>query len=437
MPEKLTWHNEKRKVKDLIPYEGNPKILTERQKQYLIKSIKKFNLTAGPKINTDNTVIAGHQVLKILNMLGWAEREIDVRVPNRPLTQKELREMLLMDNKTQEMGTYELDLLANFTPEELKEAGWTEEELDQIFGLETVVEDEFDALVEAEKIKKPKTKPGEIIKLGPHRLMCGDATKREDVAKLMGKEKGQMVFTDPPYNVNYDYETKFKFKGRRDPISHRRIKGSEGAKIFSDNQTPEQFYNFLLKAFKNFYEFTENTMAIYVCYATRSQNEFFNAFRDAGFHLSQTIIWLKDRIILALGQDYHGCYEPILFGWKKGKVRYTNTAIHTEKEVWDLDKKTFAERLDVWYIKRDKSKDYRHPTQKPIRLAERAIKKNSIWGSIVLDFFGGSGSTLLACEQLGRRCYMMELDPVYCDVIKIRYNQFVDRTTRKAQKTKK
>jgi DNA modification methylase len=241
----------------------------------------------------------------------------------------------------------------------------------------------------------------------------------------MGVELADMVFTDPPYNVNYNY-------AKYEAIGHnRKSKFKNQGKIFNDNKTSEQFYQFLLDTYHNIFEHSKPQMAIYICHATKTQREFFGAFEDAGFHFSQTIIWLKERMILAMGQDYHRVYEPIMFGWKEGEKHYSNHDITKEREVWDIDRLTFEERLDVWYINRDKSADYEHPTQKPVRLPERAIKKNCPLGGLLFEPFGGSGSTMMAAEQLKRKCYSIELDPKYCDVMVKRWERF---TGLKAQK---
>jgi DNA modification methylase len=225
--------------------------------------------------------------------------------------------------------------------------------------------------------------------------------------------------------VNYTY-TKYEAIDKS-----RKKKFIDHGKIFNDDKDELSQYHFLLDVLRNAYEFSKDHVAIYVCFATKQQLAFVTAFRDAGFLFSQTIIWLKERIILALGQDYHRVYEPILFGWKEGSVHYKDKTITTEKEVWDLDRMTFEERLDVWYISRDKSKDYIHPTQKPIRLAERAIRKNSKIGDLLFEPFNGSGSTMMACEKSERRCYAIEMDPKYVEVAIERWER---ATGKKAEK---
>lgn len=421
MAKELIWKIEKRKIAKLVPAEYNPRVLSEKAKADLIKSISKFGQVEPLVINTNGNMIGGHSRVKAFADLGI--EEADVMVPSRKLSAQEERELNIRLNKN--TGEWNWQMLKDyFKVSELVGYGFGQDELSLFFDkLKDTEEDDFDAEEEASKIVTPVSAPGDIWSLGGvHRLACGDSTDPAVIEALMGGVLADMCWTDPPYNVDYDYSKyrtlsviRNKTKGWKNP--KRKIGFAGGDKVFNDNKTPEQFYQFLLAAFKNVYEHTKDSSGIYVCHATKSQKQFFDALRDNGFHFSQTIIWLKERIILALGQDYHRIYEPIWYGWKKGKKRWSNKGMQTEKEVWDIDKITFEERLDVWYLHRDKSKDYEHPTQKPVRLPERAIKKSCPVGGIVLEPFCGSGSALIACEQLQRSCYAIELDPRYTDVI--------------------
>ncbi len=407
----LIWHNEKRKVRDLVPFEGNPRKISEPMMAKLKESLTRMNLVEIPAIDTDNKIIAGHQRLMAMMLLGRGDEEIDVRVPNRKLTLEEFSYYNVGSNKI--TGEWNWELLVNFDEQLLIDAGFTKVELHERFGLNRdTQEDDFDAEKEREKIGTPTTVRGQVYEFpGGHRLMCGDSTDPADMAKLMNGEKANLIFTDPPYNVDYSYD---KYEAIH---SARKRKFKDSGQIFNDNKTPEEFQEFLHKAFSNGFEHTTDDAPIYVCHATKTQDQFFAAFRSAGYHFSQTIIWLKERLILALGQDYHRIYEPIIFGWKEKQKHFSNHFMTTEKEVWDLDKASFEERLDIWYERRDKSSEYEHPTQKPVRLMERAIRKSCPPEGLMLDLFGGSGATLIAAEQLGRRCFLMELDPAYCDVI--------------------
>jgi DNA modification methylase len=406
------------KVSELKPADYNPRKLTKEQHAHLKESMEKFGLVDPIIVNRhagrENVVIGGHQRLKIAQEMALVE----VPVIYLDLDEEQEKELNLRLNKN--LGEWDWDMLANqFDVANLKEIGFTSNELGFMKG--EAEEDEFDAAAEATKITEPESKLGEIYELGTHRLMCGDSTNREHVEKLMNGEKADLVFTDPPYNVNYNY-AKYEAIHRG-----RKKKFLNSGKIFNDNKTEEQFYHFLLDVFNLVNEFTKDSAALYCCFATKSEQAFRLAYEDAGFLFSQMIIWLKERIILALGQDYHRIYEPILFGWKKGKKHYSNRMITNVSEFWMLDKQTFAEHMDVWFEQRDKSIDYDHPTQKPIKLPGRAIRKSCPDGGLMYEPFGGSGSTMMAAEQLGRRCFSMELDPIYCDVIRKRYARFKEK----------
>ncbi len=423
--DKITWKLEKRKTAGLVPAEYNPRTLSEKAKADLMESVVRFGQAEPIVINSDSTLIGGHQRVTVFADLGI--EECDVMVPSRKLTKAEERELNLRLNKN--TGEWDWRKLKDlFDVGELLDVGFEQDELSRFFDkLSETGEDDFDAEAEVASIVEPRAKAGDIYALGDHRLICGDSTDPGVFLALMGGVRADMVWTDPPYNVNYDYTS--KYEAIRKPGKNR-SKMSK-AKMFNDKLKPEEFGEFLTKVFKNVYDFTKDSSGVYVCHATKSQEQFFDALKINKFHFSQTIIWLKERIILALGQDFHRIYEPIWYGWKEGKKRWSNKGMQTEKEVWDLDKMTFEERLDVWYLHRDKSKDYIHPTQKPVRLPERAIKKSCPIGGVVLEPFGGSGSTILACEQLGRKCYAVELDPRYVDAIIKRWEKFTGKQAQK------
>jgi DNA modification methylase len=203
--------------------------------------------------------------------------------------------------------------------------------------------------------------------------------------------------------------------------------GGTGGKIFNDNLNEKDALDFYVRTLKNLYDFSADDCTIYWWFADRKEIINRLAFKEAGWHISQIIIWLKNSMVFSHGQDYHRVYEPCMIGWKEKKKHYRSKILNNLKDVFSLDKESFQEMLDVWYENRDVTQDYIHPTQKPVRLAERALKRNSERGDIVLDLFGGSGSTLIACEQMNRNCYMMELDPKYCDAIRKRYARFIGK----------
>jgi len=256
------------------------------------------------------------------------------------------------------------------------------------FNLQEIEEDDFDADSELEKIENPVTVPGEIWQLGPHRLICGDSTEKETLQNLMGGKVASMVFTDPPYNVDYTGKTE------------------ESLKIQNDNMEDHVFYQFLYDMYAAMFDVVEEGGAIYVCHADSEGINFRKAMKDSGWLQKQCIIWVKNAIVMGR-QDYHWQHEPILYGWKPGA-----------KHRWEADRK----QSTVWEIAKP-LKNADHPTMKPISLPAKAIQNSIKENEIVLDVCGGSGSTLMAAEQTGRICYTVELDPKYCDVIKKRYQE--------------
>lgn len=271
-----------------------------------------------------------------------------------------------------------------------------------------------DETPEAPKI--PRTVEGDVYEFGEHRLICGDCTNKDVIRRLMKDQRAQLVFTDPPYNVNYRSSGGATYSSEKF--------GGDGSEIFNDDIPDEECVALYSAALENLHEATLDDAAIYWWFASRNHHLNRQAFLNAGWHISQIVIWLKNHFILSRGQDYHRCYEPCIVGWKDGQKHYTNKAIASLSDIFLLDKIDFQEQLDVWYEKRDATNHYVHPTQKPVRLAERALRKSSRMNDLVLDFFGGSGSTLIACIQLRRRCFMTELDPKFCDVIVTRYCNF-------------
>ncbi|QGH73019.1 MAG: adenine specific methyltransferase [Siphoviridae sp. ctCJE6] len=414
----MKWLNEIRKVSDLVPAEYNPRKISAKDKKSLKDSLSRFSVADPIIINKNNRIIGGHQ--RITALIEEGVQEVEVRVPERELTADEEKELNLRLNRNQ--GEWDFDKLEFFGPDMIRDVGFSGFEIDKIF---EVKEDDFDVEKEYQSIIEPVARRGDVFILGDHRLMCGDATSLQDFGLLMAAFKARLIFTDPPYNVDY------KSQGGR---SYSSVEfGGNGKKIFNDKKTEAEALAFYTNVLKNLFNMTSEDTSIYWWFANR--NNWINrlAFIDSGWHMSQIIIWLKNGVIFAHGWEYHRCYEPCMVGWKKGHEHYKNKKIADLRDVFNLEKKDFEEILDVWYERRDAAQDYVHPTQKPIRLAERAIKKSSERGDIVLDCFGGSGSTMLACEQMERKCFMMELDPKFVDCIVKRWEQF---TGKKADKVK-
>jgi DNA modification methylase len=386
-------------IDKINPAPYNPRIdLKPGDTEYekLKRSIEEFGYI-DPLIWNKRTgnLVGGHQRFKILLEKGLTEIEVSV-VDLDETKEKALN--LALNKISGDWDESKLtDLLSELEESEIdiELTGFDQDDLvDLIESLESelpveVEEDNFDVEEELENIEEPETKPGDIWQLGRHRLICGDSTDHSVIAQLMDGKLASMVFTDPPYNVAYEGKTK------------------DSLTIMNDNMDNEQFYQFLFDLYTNMFGATEEGGAIYVCHADSEGLNFRKAMIDAGWLMKQCIIWVKNSIVLGR-QDYQWQHEPILYGWKPGAAHKWN-GDRKQSTVWNFDKPL---------------RNGEHPTMKPIELVAKAIQNSSEKNDIVLDVCGGSGSTLIAAEQTGRICYMSELDPKYCDVIKQRFYKY-------------
>ena len=327
------------------------------------------------------------------------------------LTDEQVKAYRLADNKLNE-SEWDLGLAID----ELKELS---DEMFNLTGFDEdllvdVQEDNFDAQAEYDKILEPVSKMGDLWQLGEHRLLCGDSTLKASYEAILGQEKASLVFTDPPYNVGYDYTiTYVEGRVRKNKFN-----------VFNDKKSNEDFIKFIEYVFKNCFDFCEKGSVFYCWHASKTEYLFRQGIEQAGWYVAQTLQWLKNGCAFSKGLDYLYANEPCYFGWKKGDKHFNNKKIVKDfKNIIALDIYDFSELTNVWYENRDKISEYLHPTQKPIRLAERALKKHSKIKDIVLEPFNGSGSTMMACEQLKRKCYAIELDPKFVDVAIKRYEQ--------------
>ena len=375
------------KINELKPHPKNPRVHPDSAIDKLVRSIKEFGWTNPVLVSADGYVLAGHARLKAAEKAGISE----VPVVYLPLEGAKAEAYLIADNRLQDETDWDYAKLKDLLEEldtgefDLELTGFGMDEIEDLIAQlhvpEEIIEDEV-----PEPPEEPKAKPGDIYQMGKHRLMCGDSTKLEDVKKLMGGELADMVFTDPPYNVDYTGGT------------------NEALKIKNDNMDDSTFYNFLHDAFGCMLEVTKPGGGIYICHADSEGINFRSAMVNAGWLLKQCIIWVKNSLVMGR-QDYHWQHEPILYGWKPGAAHKFYGG-RKQSTVWQIDRPMASRE---------------HPTMKPVNLCAKAIENSSKSGDIIIDFFGGSGSTLIATEQLNRTCYMMEIDPVYCDVIVQRY----------------
>ena len=379
---------EKKNTADLLPADYNPrKDLKPGDPEYekLKRSLEQFGYVE-PVIWNKATgrVVGGHQRLKVLIDMGITE--VECVVVDLPDDKEKALNIAL--NKIS--GDWDKDKLAVLiadlqgTAFDVSLTGFDAAEIDDLFKdtlKDGVKDDNFD--VDAELKEPPITKPGDIWTMGRHRLVCGDSTKAETFDLLMAGAKANLVITDPPYNVNYE--------------------GSAG-KIQNDNMGNEAFYEFLLAAFRNTAAIMADDASIYVFHADTEGLNFRRAFADAGFYLSGCCIWKKQSLVLGRS-PYQWQHEPVLYGWKKSGKHQWYTG-RKETTIWEFDKP---------------KKNGDHPTMKPIPLLAYPIMNSSMSNTLVVDPFGGSGSTLIACEQTDRSCNTIELDPKFCDVIVKRY----------------
>ena len=382
---------EQMNIADVKPYERNPRI-NDNAVEAVAESIKAFGWQAPVVVDKDNVIICGHTRMLSAKYLGLDTVPVHVA---KDLTPEQVKAYRIADNKTGEIAEWDYDLLpleladlqlANF---DLSLLGFDTEELNTLLnGENTITDGETDPNAVPEVPEEPVSKPGEIYQLGEHLLMCGDATKADDVIRLMDGQKADLWLTDPPYNVAYE--------------------GGTGMTIQNDNMADSEFFNFLTSAFTNVAETMKDGASFYIFHADSEGYNFRGACKASSLQVRQCLIWKKDSLVLGR-QDYQWLHEPCLYGWKDG-------AAHS----WYSDRK----QTTIMEFSRPRKSDL-HPTMKSVDMLIYLIQNSSKKGDLVIDTFGGSGSTLIACEQTNRKCRMMEFDPKYADVIRRRWAEFV------------
>ena len=384
-------------IDDIKPYENNPRKNDDAVDE-VAASIKAFGFKNPIIVDKNLVIIAGHTRLKAAIKLGLTMVPVIVA---DDLSEDQANGLRLADNKTAEIAKWDKKKLN----EELKLINWellgiemTDVGFDDIFASEfqEVVDDDFD---EGQYLSdEPYSQQGDVYVLDDHRVMCGDSTNPEQVKVLMNGKLADMVFTDPPYNGAIGKRgQQYKEKGGYDC-------GMNDRTILNDDMGDAEFKEFLTVVFKNLIDSIKEGAPTYVCHADSEGINFRLAFMEAGFKLAQCIIWAKNTFTIGR-QDYQWQHEPILYGWKPGAGHYF-VDDRSQSTIWEYDKP---------------KKNELHPTMKPLELVGRAINNSSLVGQLVLDLFGGSGSTLIAASKAKRACYSMELDEKYADVIVKRY----------------
>jgi len=407
-------------VEDLIPYVNNPRNNTNAI-DAVASSIQEFGFKVPCVIDRNNIVVTGHTRLLAAKKLGI--KKVPVIVAD-DLTDAQIKAFRLADNKVSELAEWDETLL-NLELQELQDIdfdmGSFGFEFKDIESLDNIQEDEFEEIPED---VEPNTKQGQIYKLGEHRLMCGDSTSLEDVAKLTDGQLIDLLLTDPPYNVAYE--------------------GSNGLTIKNDSMSSENFLEFLTKVNKAADSVMKNGASFYIWHSDSEGINFRKSVVAVSWLQKQLLIWVKNAMVLGR-QDYQNRHEPCLYGWKAGAGHYfcekrnETTVFEDQINLNKLDKNQLKElcakllepKVETTILKEDKPlKNDIHPTMKPVKLFSRLIINSSRPGDHVLDLFGGSGTTLIACEQLKRKAYLMELDPRYCDAI---INRWETLTGQKAE----
>jgi DNA modification methylase len=405
----LVWRTEKRRVNDLLPYEKNPRKITDSQMEGLKESLKKFNLAEIPAINLDGKIVAGHQRIKALQLLGRGEEEIEIRVPNRKLTAAEFKEYLLTSNRSG--GSWDWEILASdFDIDTLLASGFDSADLTNIFddSLE-VTDDNFDEEKELEKAKETDIKTGDLFSLGRHRLICESSLDSKAVERLMDGNLADMINTDPPYNIGLSYDkgvgNKAKYGGTTD-----------------DNKSDAEYRAFLKTLIENALAVSKNDCHVFFWNDETHVYILQELYKELGIDSKRLCLWIKDNASPTPGVAFNKVTEYAVYGTRgkpylSDKVKNLNEILNKETTTGNRLTDDILDLLNIWLVKRLPSQEYAHPTQKPPTLHEKALRRCSRPGDIVLDLTGGSGSILSACEQLKRTAYLVEMEPIFCQLI--------------------
>lgn len=371
------------KISEVRKNPNNPRTIKDDKFAKLVQSIREFPemLRLRPiVVNDDMIVLGGNMRLKACKEAGL--RVVPI-IKASDLTEDQQRQFIIKDNVG--FGEWDWEMLANeWDAEKLGEWGLDLPDMDaKVLDAE---EDDFDVPdggIETDIV------PGDLFEIGPHRLLCGDSTDSDAVARLMKGEKADMVFTDPPWNVNYG------------AVKEGNAMGYKPRTILNDSMSTEDFKDFMSSAFSMMAMHSKKGCPTYVVMSAQEWGNLMLSLYDNGYHWSSTIIWNKSHLVMSR-KDYHTKYEPIWYGWLDGAPRLCPLKDRKQSDVWDVDRPTKSEL---------------HPTTKPIELIKIALKNSSIESNLIMELFTGSGSTMVAAHQLKRKCYGMELDPKYCQVI--------------------
>lgn len=412
---KLQWHTEKRTVDSLLPYAKNPRSMSEKQMSNLKKSLKKFNLVELPAIDIDGKIIAGHQRCRGLQLLGRGSEEIEVRVPNRKLTQAEYDQYLITSNAV--TGSWDMEKLKSFDMELLLDVGFDQIELAKFWDTEAdTKDDKFDVEKELKAIKDPQTKKGDLIIMGSHKLLCASSTDPYAVQKLFDGVRATAIYSDPPFNINLSYN-----KG----VGNKRNYGG----TTDDNKSPEEYKRFIRSVLTNALPVSiEDTHVAF--WADESWVWVFQTlYMELGVKNRRLNIWVKNNSSPTPTVAFSKCTEFCVYGTKGSP--YLSELVQNLNEIQNKDFGTGNQLLEdisnLWATKRLPSQEMEHPTSKNPELHHKFIMRCTKPGDVIFDAFSGSASTLICAEQLGRTVYSLEIEPIFCDLAIKRYEKLTGR----------
>lgn len=410
--EKLVWRPERRAVSGLKSWKKNPRKITEEAFERLKNRIKSRGFHDVIKVDTDNTILSGNQRRKALTDLEI--KEVTVLMPNRKLTEAERNSVALESNTND--GTWDFDALKSFDIKVLTDIGFDKADLESAWNENLKADDDdFDVEKELEGIKKPKTKSGDLIIMGPHKLVCGDSGDPAVLARLFGKERASMIYSDPPYNIKLDY------KG-----------GVGGKQNYGGNVKDDRPHS-------EYKEFLKKTMTAALSVAKDDLHVFYwsdqvyigliqELYRELGIANKRVCLWIKNSQNPVPTVAFNKCYEPCTYGVKgrpfiSPKIQNLNEIMNREMSTGNALMEEALDHIDLWMTKRLSGKEYEHATSKPPKLHEKAIRRCTRSGDIILDSFSGSASTMIAADQLKRRVFAVELEPIFCDLAIKRYEK--------------
>lgn len=413
--QKLVWCTVQKKVNDLIPQDINPRIITDKQMSDLKKSLNKYNLVEIPAIDLNGKILAGHQRIKALQLLGRGEEMIDVRLPNRELTEDEAKQYLIASNALG--GDWDFSALKSFDLDLLLDVGFDEIELSKFWDKDVELKDDpIDIEKEVKKAQDTDIKAGDMFQLGRHRLLCGSSLELSNVQKLMGDVKADMVNDDVPFNIGLSYD-----KG----VGNKQNYGG----TINDSKSDDEYKTFIKTIMQNALSVTKKDAHIMFWGDERYVWLLQTLYKELGVDSKRLLVWIKNNSSPTPTVAFNKVTEFCAYGTVGSP--YLSKEVNDLNEIQNHDMTTgnnlfeeIMDQLNIWMVKRLPSNQYSHPTEKSPLLHHKALRRCTKVGDIVLDLTAGSGSILIACEQLKRTAYICELEPVFCQVILNRYKKF-------------